>query len=191
MTENLKKLTWKNHKKAERTKFMQRLLKRNITAHQYYVYLKNQTEAYRILEYHASLLGMFDFENEELYPILRTANMLEDIRDMEEDYGLSDPPILPTIVKYENYIKEIRKDKNKLLAHIYVRHMGDLSGGQIIKKLIPGPTRVYEFDTEPEVLKDAIRKRLDESLVDEANTCFTMVQEFLDELEEYFERNMG
>lgn len=191
MSENLRKLTWENHKKAERTKFMQRLLKRNITDYQYYVYLKNQTEAYRTLEYHASLLGMFDFEKDDLYPILRTANMLEDVIEIESDGVLTHPPILPSVEKYKEYIEEIKNDEDKLLAHVYVRHMGDLSGGQIIKKLIPGPTRVYDFNADAEDLKNAVRKRLHDGLVDEANKCFVMVQEFLDELEEYFDGNVG
>ena len=33
----------------------------------------------------------------------------------------------------------------KLYAHIYVRHMGDLSGGQMIMKKTPGPNRYYRF----------------------------------------------
>jgi heme oxygenase len=187
----LKELTWENHKKAERTKFMQRLIKRNITSHQYYVYLKNQAEAYRILEYYASFQGTFDFENEDLYPILRTASMLQDVNDMQDTHSFEDAPIFETVKKYQEYIKHIKDDKDKLLAHIYVRHMGDLSGGQIIKKLIPGPTRTYEFGNNPEELKNAVRKRLHDGLVDEANTCFIMVQEFLEELEQYFDNNLG
>jgi len=187
----LKELTWENHKKAERTKFMQRLIKRNITPQQYYVYLKNQAEAYRTLEYYASLQNMFDFENEELYPILRTASMLQDINEMEDAHEFKDAPIFGSIQLYQEYISKIKNDKNKLLAHIYVRHMGDLSGGQIIKKLVPGPTQTYEFGSNPEDLKTAIRKRLHDGLVDEANACFIMVQKFLEELEQYFDDNMG
>ena len=33
----------------------------------------------------------------------------------------------------------------KLYAHVYVRHMGDLSGGQMIRKKTPGPNRYYIF----------------------------------------------
>ena len=187
----LKELTWENHKKAERTKFMQRLIKRNITPYQYYVYLKNQVEAYRALEYRASLQGMFDFENEDLYPILRTSNMFLDIDEMEITYSFGDSPIFESVKKYQEYINQIKNDKDRLLAHIYVRHMGDLSGGQIIKKLVPGPTHTYEFGSDPEHLKTAVRKRLHDGLVDEANVCFVMVQEFLEELEQYFDNNLG
>lgn len=191
MSDSLKTLTWENHKKAERTAFMQRLIKKNITPQQYYTYIKNQSLAYIALENYATLLGLFDFENEDLYPIKRGAAMLDDIEEMEKVYGFEEAKILSTTKSYIDYIKEIRKDKDKILAHLYVRHMGDLSGGQIIKKLVPGPTRVYEFDCDTNILKDAIRKRLHDGLADEANICFSMVQEFLQELEDSFVGNLG
>lgn len=191
MSDNLKKLTWENHKKAERASFMQRLIKKSITPSQYYEYLKNQSIAYIALEYHASLAGWFDFENEDLYPLKRGAAMLHDIDEMERIHGFTDVPILSTTVAYVDYIQQIKEDRDKLFAHVYVRHMGDLSGGQIIKKLIPGPTRVYEFDTDVNQLKQAVRKRLHDGLVDEANTCFIMVQNFLQELENSFNGNLG
>ena len=64
--------------------------------------------------------------------------------------------------------------------------MGDLSGGQIIKKLIPGPTNLYEFEGDTQDLKNKIREKLHDGLVDEAKICFSMVQNFLEELEQYF-----
>lgn len=191
MTENLKKLTWENHKNAERTKFMQRLMKKDVTPHQYYIYLKNQYVSYLALEYYSILQGMFDFENEELYPLLRSASILQDIEVMERDHGFLEAPIFSATKEYEEYIKTIKNDKEKLMAHVYVRHMGDLSGGQIIKRLVPGPTHLYEFGVDPNELKTAVRKRLHDGLVDEANTCFIMVHKFLEELEENFVRSMG
>ena len=191
MSDNLKKLTWENHKKAERAAFMQRLIKKNITPPQYYKYLKNQAIAYIALEHYATLAGWFDFDNEDLYLLKRGAAMLDDIDEMEKTHGFTDAPILSTTTAYVDYIQQIRKDREKLFAHVYVRHMGDLSGGQIIKRLIPGPTRVYEFDTDVDQLKQTVRKRLHDGLVDEANQCFIMVQNFLQELEDSFVGDMG
>ena len=34
---------------------------------------------------------------------------------------------------------------SKLYAHVYVRHMGDLSKSQMIMKKTPGPNRYYIF----------------------------------------------
>ena len=43
---------------------------------------------------------------------------------------------------------------NKLMAHIYVRHMGELSGGQMIKRKIP----VKVFPSQFEKCKRTKRK---------------------------------
>jgi heme oxygenase len=57
------------------------------------------------------------------------------------------------------------------MAHLYVRHMGDLYGGQMIKKKVPGSGKFYEFK-DPAGLKDLIRSKLDDSMGDEANIAF-------------------
>ena len=57
------------------------------------------------------------------------------------------------------------------MAHIYVRHMGDLAGGQMIAKRVPGSGKFYQFEN-PDKLKELIRERIDDSLADEANVCF-------------------
>jgi len=66
---------------------------------------------------------------------------------------------------------KISDDENKLFAHIYTRHMGDLSGGQMIRKRVPGEGRLYQFE-DPDTLKTAIRSKLDDSMADEAKICF-------------------
>ena len=48
----------------------------------------------------------------------------------------------------------IKDDADKLMAHVYVRHMGDLSGGQMIAKRVPGEGRMYKFDKGHDELKE-------------------------------------
>ena len=76
------------------------------------------------------------------------------------------------IVKYLEHILTIANDPEKLMAHIYVRHMGDLSGGQMIKRKIPGKGTMYEFDGDIAELKDKIRSKLNDSMADEAKLTF-------------------
>lgn len=181
--DNLKNLTKAEHRNAERTAFMSRMIKRNITPEQYYVYIKNQAYVYSVLEHYADILGIFDGEMANLK---RSVPLFEDCLEMEIMNRFTNAPILPASKKYVDYIEEIQKDKDRLFAHIYVRHMGDLSGGQIIKKLVPGPTNLYEFEGDITDLKNKIREKLHDGLVDEAKVCFNMVQNFLEELEQYF-----
>ena len=75
-------------------------------------------------------------------------------------------------------------DPHKIMSHVYVRHMGDLSGGQMIKKKIPGAGTMYEFDGEIATLKDSIRAKLDDSMADEAKICFEFATDTFKELME-------
>jgi heme oxygenase len=75
----------------------------------------------------------------------------------------------------------IKDDEKKLFAHIYTRHMGDLSGGQMIRKKIPGSGTLYNFENGP-ALKELIRERLDDSMADEAKICFDFATKTFQEL---------
>jgi heme oxygenase len=64
--------------------------------------------------------------------------------------------------------------------------MGDLYGGQMIKKLIKAPHRSLDFNNE-EQLKTIIRSKLDDSLGDEANRAFDWAIKIM----ESYEQDMG
>lgn len=183
---NLKDLTKEAHRSAERTSFMNRMIKKQITPEQYYVYLKNQLVMYTTLEQYASEAGVFD----DMPKLMRGKALLNDVLEMEADKTFNAPHLLSSSYEYVNYIESIKDDKDRLFSHVYVRHMGDLSGGQIIKKLVPGPTNLYEFGEDVDGLKNLVRSKLHDGLEKEAKVCFAMVQKFLEELEEYFD-DMG
>jgi heme oxygenase len=63
------------------------------------------------------------------------------------------------------------QDKDKIMAHVYVRHMGDLFGGQMLAKLLPGSNNMFKFDNIPTLVK-GIREKIDVSMADEANVAF-------------------
>ena len=76
----------------------------------------------------------------------------------------------------------IKDDPNKLMAHIYVRHMGDLSGGQMIAKRTPGSGTMYQFDEDVGVIKDRVREKLDDSMAEEAKICFDFATQLFQEM---------
>ena len=71
--------------------------------------------------------------------------------------------------------------ENQYLAHIYVRYLGDLRGGQMIAKKVPGTGKYYKFE-EPKVLAESIYTKLDDSMADEAKIVFEFATKQFQEL---------
>ena len=75
-------------------------------------------------------------------------------------------------------------DPHKLMSHIYVRHMGDLSGGQMIKKKVPGKGTMYDFEGDIPAIKDKIRTKIDNTMAEEAKLVFDFATNTFKELME-------
>jgi heme oxygenase len=179
---SLRELTKDAHTNAERQEFVKILFSGNINPKLYATFLKNQHPCYEILEVcamsHPGLLqGLID--------IRRAPAILADFEELwsKED---GDPQILPTTEKYIKYILSIKDQPEKLMAHIYVRHMGDLAGGQMIAKKVPGSGKMYQFEN-PEILKMAIRERISDDMAEEAKVCFGYATDLFKEMMELVE----
>ena len=167
---NLKELTWEHHKNAERQAFVKEMFAKDpqISPERYACYLFNQHPQYNMLEMLAMMHGLFDG-----MPELRRAPAIhEDYQELWGEANPHQPPLMPVVKEYMAYLMSIKDDADKLMAHVYVRHMGDLSGGQMSAKRVPGEGRFYKFDKDHEELKEMVRARLDDSMADEAKLCF-------------------
>jgi heme oxygenase len=178
---SLKELTHEAHKNAETQPFVKILFSGKISPKLYSAYLKNQHPCYEILEVcampHGLLTGLPDMRRA---PAI-LADYLE-LHNADDD----EPTILPAVENYIKYILSIKDDPKRLMAHLYVRHMGDLAGGQMIAKRVPGAGKYYQF-TDPDALKIAIRERLDDSMADEAKICFQYAADMFKEMLELVE----
>lgn len=178
---NLKELTWENHKKAERKEFAKILMSGDIDPFLYYKYLTNQYYMYVMLEESLRICG-FDIEYWEVF---RAEAMRDDLQELEEKHGfVYDPVNLCKVTSdYVTYIEELQKsDKlDELVAHMYVRHFGDMYGGAMIQKKIPGAGRMYEFE-DKDNLKEQLRELLTNEMADEANNCFEFAIRLFEEL---------
>lgn len=164
---SLRDLTHEKHKEAETQPFVKVLFSGKITPEFYATFLYNQHPIYNILEAFSKLHGLLD----DLPDVRRAPKIWEDYRELwtSED---NNPPLVPSVEKYLNYIKHLSQTNPSLLfAHVYVRHMGDLAGGQMIAKRVPGSGSMYKFE-KPDELKAAIRSKLTDDLAEEANKCF-------------------
>lgn len=172
----LKELTWEVHSRAERSEFARKLLK-GLTPSEYYRYLLNQYEIYSVLESAARTII-------DQYPDLRRADKIkQDLSELEVTYSFGyDPSMLCAVVsKYQMYVLTL--EEKELIAHLYVRHFGDMYGGQMIRKRNPGSGTMYDFDNVDE-LKKNFRELLSDDMAEEANRCFEFAIELFMELED-------
>ena len=180
MSLKLKELTWAHHQSAERRKFAKHLISGKIEPKLYHKFLCCQYLNYEALESKVIIPP-------NLTPIKRSNRIWTDIRELENEYGLEpDGNYPPSVEKYTNHIHALAEwDANdKLLAHMYVRHFGELHGGQIIKKKVPGSGKMYEFEGDTKILIEEFRKLLHDDMADEAKICFDFASELFDELSE-------
>lgn len=161
---SLKELTKNKHTEAEHTPFMKLVLKNQIPKADWATFIFNKMQWYGAIETRA-----------------RAAGLLDDLPGIERTYGLylDYRTLCPTsryfqkwsTVEYCDYIMNL-SNTDSVLAHLYVWHMGDLYGGQMIKKILADfPHNHLEF-ADPELLKANIRKKLHTGLAEEANNAF-------------------
>jgi len=172
---SLKDLTKEKHHDAERTEFAKLLLSGKITKEQYACYLTQMMAVYSILEHQAAAHGLF----EGLDGLARCRAIYDDLCELT---GGANYAILPSTRTYAEYLSNL-EDKDKIMAHMYVRHMGDLFGGQMIASRVPGEGRFYQFKNADD-LKTAIRQKINDSMGDEANVAFDHAIAIMKELNE-------
>lgn len=164
----LKELTHEYHVKAEDHKFTKLLLSGNMSSGIYATFLANQLLQYQTLEHCASHLLT------QIPGLARSDLIMQDLLDLDEPVIIFD-----TTAEYCNHVKSL--SDHGLWAHIYVKHMGDLYGGQMIKTKIPGSGLMYTFkDRKP--LIDSLRAKLDISMAPEANRCFESAIKLFDRI---------
>ncbi len=166
---SLKELTAQNHIDAEKHPFTVKLISGELSKEAYLSFLFNQYFAYRNLEVLCDLTGLESLQRAELIE--------KDITELNTDG--QNLEIFKETADYVSYLAELTQEQ--LLAHIYVRHMGDMYGGQLIKTKIPGSGAMYDFENRKELI-EALRSKLDDSMADEANKCFSMILKLFDRL---------
>lgn len=180
---NLKELTWEHHKEAERQGFVKVLMSGKINPKFYATYLYNQLKKYEALE---DALERHDFwdEHKNLFYVKQTSKIRKDWEELWPDLTVGTPITMPSTWAYLDRIQEIKRDKHALIAHAYVLHLGDLSGGQIIAKRVPGEGRMYKFKGDVSSLKETVKSFTDDSMAEEAKYVFESATNLFKELME-------
>ena len=160
----------KNHDLAEEHPFVKLLFSGGVSTPIYADYLLNQYLMYvkleTLLEHYGLLQGV--------EAVKRSKLMLDDFHELR-----SNAKVYNVTYDYVRYLNTVSKEN--LMAHMYVRHFGDLFGGQLMKKVVPGSGAMYEFEDRSNLIKK-LRERLDDSLADEANRVMLWAIELFQEL---------
>jgi heme oxygenase len=154
----LKELTHDNHVRAEAHPFTKLLLSGKISNGIYATFLANQLLQYQTLEHCSQHLL------DQIPGLARSELILKDLLELDEPVIFFD-----STAEYCNHVKQL--NDHDLWAHIYTKHMGDLYGGQILKKAVPGNGLMYKFD-DRKLMIEELRTKLDISMATEANYSF-------------------
>ncbi|MCS6908494.1 MAG: biliverdin-producing heme oxygenase [Anaerolineales bacterium] len=202
----LREGTREAHRRAESAPFMRELFSGRLPLAAYRVFLVQLYSIYSALETGAELLQPETSLRTFYLPALFRCTALE--RDLgfffgDESWRKIMP--LPATQAYVRRIETVAREWHLgLLAHHYTRYLGDLSGGQVVKRIV---AKMYSLDSDeglafynfPQIpdytaFKDEYRARLDALPIDEvmarrivaeANLAFELNRQVFTEMMEY------
>ena len=178
LPQRLKAATAEEHRRVERSGLMATLLRGRIERLAYLALLRNLHALYAALEPALSRQAAHPAVGPVVGPVVvpelfRRAALESDVQALQRE---ADPPpavLRPATVAYVERLREIEATQPELLvAHAYVRYLGDLSGGQQLRRIVgqalgltgAAGTRFYDFGDTSQVsrLAQGFRAALDE-----------------------------
>ncbi len=200
----LREGTKKSHTMAENVGFVKCFLKGVVEKKSYRKLVADLYFVYSAMEEEMEKLKDHEIISKIYFPKLNRKQTLEsDLhfyfgKNWQDEIRISD-----SAKDYVERIHEIAKTQPELLvAHSYTRYLGDLSGGQILKKISQKAmnlsdgegTAFYEFDdiSDEKAFKDTYRQAMNdlpvdmemaELIVEEANDAFGLNMRVFQELE--------
>lgn len=203
LANELREGTTKSHSMAENVSFVKSFLGgvvdkksyRKLVANLYFVYCAIEEELFSNKD-HPAIKPIYFTE------LNRKESLSEDLNYY---YGSDWLDLIEPSPATKIYVDRIHiighKQPELLVAHAYTRYLGDLSGGQILKKIARGAmnlsdsggTKFYDFDQikDDKLFKDQYRAALDmiplsdvqiQNIVSEANISFTLNMKMFEEL---------
>ncbi|AEF40403.1 biliverdin-producing heme oxygenase [Hoyosella subflava] len=202
----LKSETSAAHRAAEESPFVDALVRGDLPLDAYTQLLGQLYLVYQSLEdaesAHRDNPVVRPFLDEAL---LRVPELEKDLRFLSGPAWLDQIDPVPATLDYTHRIRDVAYESNAaFIAHHYIRYMGDLSGGQIIRRALERAygfthdgVRFYRFDAIPKVkpFKDAYRRSLDDApltpadrdaLIAEAISSFALNAAIFADLEAMF-----
>jgi len=160
LIEALRERTKQLHAVAERTGIVAEILHRRASLAGYALLLRNLLPVYSTMEQALAAHRTTAVTGLLVRPELdRTGAIASDLRMIAELHEIGDLPQLPQATRYADAIRQASEGTGiGLIAHAYARYLGDLSGGQILKKLLerslnlpPEALAFYDFPEIPDI----------------------------------------
>lgn len=131
----LKQHTREAHRRAETSGIIRQLVRRQASREGYIAYLANLHPVYRAMEQRFARLTRHPPFDTIAHPALHRQRAIENDLDALASNSWRSGIALQTATRA--YIRRIDDaDEAQLAAHAYVRYLGDLNGGAIIKRLL-------------------------------------------------------
>ena len=181
------------HRRAERSGFISEILREKGDREGYALFLRNLLPAYEELE-----RGLERHRQSPIFAAVawadlrRAAALQHDLSGLAGRHWQRTVALLPSANRYARQVAAAATGNGeRLLGHAYVRYLGDLSGGQVLKKLLarsfalgPDVLSFFEFPliADPAAFKLEFRSAIDaaarlvdvQAVVDEAAMAFEL-----------------
>jgi len=199
----LREGTKESHRLAEHSPFIRKFFEGSLSIEVYREFLLQMHYVYNALEDTQQLHSNHDVIGRIYFPSLFRSKAL--LHDLNYFYGNNSWEELQPHKATEIYVQRINTLSGEwiegLIAHHYTRYLGDLSGGQVLKRTVAKAFKLpsneglvfYDFpqiDSHSQ-FKDKYRMLLDsmlvdetasQKIVDEANLAFTLNRDVFDSL---------
>ncbi|KAF4700933.1 Heme oxygenase 2, partial [Perkinsus olseni] len=205
VTRRLRLETSKLHRAAENVLYVRRFLKGGVSREEYVQFILGLYHVYSVMEGRLDtavqagnrLCQAVDFREVRRVDSLRRD--LNELVGVEEAEKLIECPMRPAVRAYCDRLSSV--PPTMLLAHCYTRYLGDLSGGQILRKAAKRhlgrdcPTHFYEFEEiggNCQVMKDRYKSAIDscgiaaevaDALVEESLCAYALNVQLFEEMD--------
>ncbi|XP_037016432.2 heme oxygenase 1 [Artibeus jamaicensis] len=211
LSEALKEATKEVHTQAENVEFMSNFQKGQVTQEGFKLVMASLYHVYKALEE--------EIERNKENPVYAPLYFPEELHrraalelDMAFWYGPHWQEAVPYTQATKRYVRRLqevgRREPELLVAHTYTRYLGDLSGGQVLKKIaqkaldLPSSGEGLAFFTFPNIVsatkfKQLYRSRMNslemtpevrQRVIEEAKTSFLLNIQLFEELQELLTR---
>jgi len=163
------------HEEAERHPLTTVMMAGSLTPQAYAELLANQLIVYQAIESRASYFGI----SQSLPGVERSGLIMEDLIELSDMCGGLEFFASKATATQRERINDL--DVDGVIANMYVHHMADMYGGQILKSKLPGKCRRYDFD-DRSALVSGIRAMLKDEMASEANLAFEFTLQLFDDV---------